>query len=193
MIMKTRESGMPEDTMWETFFDPATIFDRLDLDQNCRTVVDFGCGYGTFSIPAAKRIKGIVYALDIDPDMIGKCKVRANAEGLHNIVFQQRDFVELGTGLSDGSIDYVMMFNLLHAEETDELLKEAKRILMPNGKIAVIHWNYDIATPRGPSMEIRPKPEQLQQKLRSAGFHLLKPLVELPPYHYGMLGLRPAI
>jgi hypothetical protein len=25
----------------------------------------------------------------------------------------------------------------------------------------VIHWRYDAATPRGPSMEIRPRPEQI--------------------------------
>jgi hypothetical protein len=28
--------------------------------------VEFGCGYGTFTIVAAPRIGGIVYALDID-------------------------------------------------------------------------------------------------------------------------------
>jgi ubiquinone/menaquinone biosynthesis C-methylase UbiE len=33
-------------------------------------VADFGFGYGTFTIPAAKIISGKIYAFDIEPEMI---------------------------------------------------------------------------------------------------------------------------
>lgn len=45
----------------------------------------------------------------------------------------------------------------------------------------------DPATPRGPSMEIRPRPEQCRDWAVQQGFRLLPPgIVSLPPYHYGM-------
>jgi len=56
--------------------------------------------------------------------------------------------------------------------------------------VGVIHWNYDPSTPRGPSMDIRPRPEQCQEWVQSAGFQLISPIIQLPPYHYGMVGQK---
>jgi len=55
---------MPEEELWETFFQPESILEKLGLKPVTRLVVDFGCGYGTFSLPAAKRIEGRVVGLD---------------------------------------------------------------------------------------------------------------------------------
>ncbi len=70
------------------------------------------------------------------------------------------DFIFEGSGLKDQSVNYAMLFNILHAEKPEGLLKEAYRILIPEGKLGVIHWNYDSKTPQGPLMAIRPRPEQ---------------------------------
>ena len=51
-----------------------------------------------------------------------------------------------------------------------------------------MHWNYDPATPRGPSMDIRPRPDQCRDWAEQEGFRLLEPgIMDLPPYHYGMV------
>ena len=188
--LKTRESGMPEEDRWVTFFDPEFILGELGLDRNCQTVVDLGCGYGTFSIPAARRISGKVYAIDIDPLMVETCQAKVEKAGLSNIICQQRDFVAEGTGMPDQSADFVMLFNILHAENPISLVKEAYRVLVPGGKVGIIHWNYDPTTPRGPSMDIRPRPEQCRAWVQAAGFELLKPMIDFPPYHYGMTGIK---
>lgn len=73
--------------------------------------MEFGCGYGTFTIPAAKTIKGKIYALDIEPDMIQITKEEAEKNGLNNIQTVLCDFMAEGSGLPDGSVDYVMLFN----------------------------------------------------------------------------------
>ncbi len=65
--MKTRESGMPEESIWQGYFEPEAVLKKLGLTSACGNVVDFGCGYGTFTIPAARIASGIVYALDIEP------------------------------------------------------------------------------------------------------------------------------
>jgi ubiquinone/menaquinone biosynthesis C-methylase UbiE len=186
--MKTRESGMPPEQMWDEFFDPPAILRKLGLKQGCRKVLEFGCGYGTFTIPAAQIIRGIVHALDIDTEMLVNTKVKADAAKLQNIELSLHDFAAEGTGMPDASMDYVMLFNILHAEERMTLLEEAWRVLALHGRLAIIHWNYDANTPRGPSMTIRPRPEECLTWAEQVGFRLLPPgLIDLPPYHYGFV------
>jgi len=187
--MKIRESGMPERDMWETFFSPAEILAKLGLNSQMSDVAEFGCGYGTFTIPAAKVIKGKIYALDLEPDMIRMTNDEAKKQGLSNVQTIQRDFMAEGSGLPDESVDYVMLFNILHLEKPMILINEAKRILRGNGKLGIIHWNYDPKTPRGPSMDIRPKPEDCVRWVESAGF-IGAVRHDLKPYHYGIVLIK---
>jgi ubiquinone/menaquinone biosynthesis C-methylase UbiE len=189
--MNIREGGMPDQELWESFFSPSATLQEMGLDSGCHKVVDFGCGYGTFSIPAAQITKGVVYAVDIDDGFIAECERKAKEAGLNNVICEQRDFILNGVSLADNMVDYAMLFNILHAENPVRILQEAYRILSPLGKVGVIHWNYDPKTPRGPSMNIRPRPGQCQEWIKLAGFELVKPLVNLPPYHYGMVGQKP--
>lgn len=183
--MKARDSGMPEERMWASFFDVDFILDQVLLQRPVETVVEFGCGYGTFTIPAARRTIGVVHAIDIETDMVAATCDKARAAGLTNVQGAVRDFVADGTGLDAGSADYAMLFNILHLEDPLRLLAEAHRVLRPGGRLGIIHWNYDPSTPRGPDMAIRPRPEQCLAWAISAGFAPLTPIVALPPYHYG--------
>jgi len=187
--MKIRESGMPERDMWETFFNPAEILAKLGIDSQTTDVVEFGCGYGTFTIPAAKIIKGKIYALDIEPDMICMTNDEAKKQGLSNVQTIQRDFMAEGSGLPDESVDYVMLFNILHLEKPMALINEARRVLRSGGKLGIIHWNYDPKTPRGPSMDIRPKPEDCVRWAESAGF-IGAVQHDLKLYHYGIVLIK---
>ncbi len=188
--MKVRESGMPDPDRWNTFFDPASLLDAMGLNDSVGDAVDLGCGYGTFSIPAARRIRGTLYGFDLDPAMIAASERYAAQEQVHNINLCLRDFVAEGTGLAVASVDYVMLFNILHAEDPQRLLREAIRILGPGGTVGVIHWNYDPQTPRGPPMSMRPKPEAICRWMEETGFAILNPQLDLPPYHYGVLARK---
>lgn len=42
--MKIRESDMPDEALWETFFDADCALKRLQCEEPCRNVVEFGCG-----------------------------------------------------------------------------------------------------------------------------------------------------
>jgi SAM-dependent methyltransferase len=191
--MKARQSGMPDEDLWTTFFEPEAVLRKLRLSASCGDAVDFGCGYGTFTIPAARIVSGTVYALDIEPEMIRITQTKAESAGLHNVRAVLCDFVSNGTGLPPASVDYAMLLNILHAERPDVLLREAFRVLRPGGQLAIMHWNYDPATPRGPSMDIRPRPDQCRGWAIAEGFRLLEPgIMDLPPYHYGMTLERPS-
>ncbi len=188
--MKIRESGMPDEKYWESFFNVHNIFTKLHLNDKINDAAEFGSGYGTFTIPAAKIIKGKIHAFDIDEEMISRLSQRVNEEKLYNIIIHQNDFMKEGTSLNEDSIDYAIMFNILHTENPVELLKEAFRILKPGGTVGIIHWIYSSTTPRGPSMDIRPKPEQCIEWMESAGFKIESDIVSLPPYHYGIAGIK---
>ena len=70
--MKIRDSGMPAEEVWASFFNPQTTLHALELTSACHDVVEFGCGYGTFTVPAARMVSGTVYALDLEPEMISR-------------------------------------------------------------------------------------------------------------------------
>ena len=188
--MKIRDSGMPDEMWWASFFDVATILDRLGVRNLTGDIVDLGCGYGTFTVAAARRTTGTVHALDIDPAMVVTTLEKVERLGLDNVLFRQRDVLAGATGLNAASCAYVMAFNILHTAEPEMLLTEACRILRPGGAIGIVHWNPDPTTPRGPDLSIRPRPEQCQDWLRAVGFVLEAPHLPLPPYHYGVVGRK---
>ncbi len=177
---------MPDEAMWSGFFSPEQTLARLGLEATCGDAADFGCGYGTFSIPAARIVRGTAHAFDIEADMIATTARKAETAGLANVRTLQRDFVALGTGLPAESVGYAMLFNILHCERPEILLREAWRILHRGGRLGIMHWNYDPSTPRGPTMDIRPRPEQCRDWALDAGFRLHSPeRIDLPPHHYG--------
>ena len=94
-------------------------------------MVEFGCGYGLFTIPAAQAVSGTVYALDIEPELVAETIRRGTTAGLPNVVAEVRDFVTDGCGRPDGTAGYAMLFNILHIENPVGLLREAYRALVP--------------------------------------------------------------
>lgn len=155
-------------------------------------MVEFGCGYGTFTIPAAGRITGKLFAFDIEAEMVAATCQKVTQLGLSSVVARVRDFVVNGTGLADGMVDYAMLFNILHIENPIGLLREAFRVLAPGGSVGMIHWRNDIDTPRGPSQEIRPSPNQCRAWGEQAGLEFVR---EVPlcccSWHWGMVMRRP--
>lgn len=184
---KGRESGMPDAAMWGTFFDVEAALDQLDC-RDVADVVEFGCGYGHFTVSAARRSSGRVFAFDIEAEMVEFTRQVLVEVGLSHVVVAQRDFMTDGTGLRAAEADYVLAFNILHIEQPHLLLQEVARVLKPSGRLAVIHWKFDKQTPRGPSLAIRPTMEQCRAWAEAAGFEFVHggDLAGCP-WHWGMV------
>ncbi len=185
---------MPEEPVWQTFFDVHAALTALGLPSSPDPIAEFGCGYGTFTLPAARRTQGPVYAFDIERELIERLNARSATAGLSQLQAIERDFMEAGTGLDDHSVAHAMAYNILHIEEPLQLLKEALRILRPGGQLSVMHWHPDPTTPRGPPMAIRPRPEQIANWAQKAGFTSARPaaLDACCPYHYGLVLQAPS-
>jgi ubiquinone/menaquinone biosynthesis C-methylase UbiE len=102
------------------------------MNKKTEDVVDFGTGYRTFTIPTAQIICGKIYAIDIEQSMVNLVEQKAKEHNLNNVVVIQCDFISKGTGFNDCTVDFVMLFNILHLEKPTDLLKETYRILKPN-------------------------------------------------------------
>lgn len=196
--MKGRESGMPAAAYWNSFFDAVGVLDCLGFLQDAKQganddVIEFGSGYGTFSFEIARRTSGLMTALDIEPELVTQVKTQSVIQGCLNISAQVRDFLAHGTGLEDNSQNAAFIFNLLHIESPESLLTEAYRVLSPGGHLYVIHWRSDIDTPRGPPLEIRPRPEDCIEWMQEEGFVSIQVIDLGPaaPYHYGISAKKP--
>lgn len=188
--MKIRESGMPEVASWESLFDVPLVLDRMGIDGSVETLVEFGCGYGTFTIPAAGRIKGKLVAFDIEKRFIDFVQSRLASLPYQNVELILGDFVAMERPLARESVDYIMLFNILHHQDNRHLIQQALELLKVGGRMGIIHWRSDINTPRGPSLAIRPTPQSIVQELIQAQATVLEDSIALPPYHFGVLAAK---
>lgn len=191
-MAKVRESEIPSLELWEGFFDPDAVVRALGCGSAPGDAVEFGCGYGTFTLAAARRISGTLYTFDIDPSMVRTTIERTARAGLSNVIVEVRDFVAAGCGRPDGSAGFAMLFNILHLEDPVKLLREARRVVGVGGLVSAIHWRRDLETPRGPSFEIRPQPARCRAWAEQVGLRWLdSPDLPKSPWHWGMVFERP--
>ena len=108
-------------------------------------VLDFGCGPGDYTIPAAVIVgnTGIVYALDTDKRKLEEVRKKAKDRRLHNIV--ELDAKKNSRiGIASESVNAVLLFDVLHgyyfpsAESRREVLYDIHRVLKP-GALLLVH------------------------------------------------------
>lgn len=184
--MKIFDSGMPDESYWNTLFDMPRIVDWLDLKSVTGPMVEIGCGYGTFTVPVAAGTLNHVYAFDVEPSMIAATGSNIRRAGLVNVDIIRRDVVSDGTGLEAGSAAMVLLFNILHFKKRRVLLEEAARIIRPDGVVAIIHWRKDIPTPRGPEIDSRPDTQIILDEIPGLNLSYSGDSRILEPYHWGM-------
>jgi len=184
--MKVHDSGMPEESSWHCFYDIQTIVNWLPISKATESVVEIGCGYGTFTVPIVSNIKGKVYAFDIEEEMLDITKRNLSKLNLENVELIKRDVIEETTGLEAESVDLVLLFNILHSKDNRILLMEAEHILKYGGIVAIIHWRKDIKTPRGPSIESRPDEVQILEAISGLNLSPNGSTCILKPYHWGI-------
>ena len=90
--------------------------------------------------------------------------------------------MERGFGVD---VDAVLLFNILHCDKPIDLLRHAVNAIYVGGQVFVIHWRYG-ETPRGPHIDIRPRPEQIIEWAAKTGLKPVGEVIDLPLWHYGI-------
>jgi ubiquinone/menaquinone biosynthesis C-methylase UbiE len=188
--VKVFDSGMPEEAYWNSLFNIQQIVKWLNITDVIDPIAEIGCGYGTFTVPVARKFDGIVHAFDIEPMMVETARNNARRAGIQNVTFHLRDILLQGTGLASQSIGMVLLFNILHSIDKHMMLCEASRILKRSGIVAIIHWRKDIETPRGPSLESRPDKATILDSVDDLDLLFKGNSRILEPYHWGIQLIR---
>ena len=123
--------------------DIISILQRIGI-KTAQSVLDFGCGPGTYTIPVAKIVgkQGKVYALDKDKNALDNLMKKATSAHLRNIR-KMATSGELSIDLPDESVDVSLIFDVFHRyyfpqiDDRKRLLDEIYRITKTNGFVSV--------------------------------------------------------
>jgi len=102
------------------------------------TVLEIGPGPGTFTIPAAQRIKpgGRLVAIDIQPGMIRKLTRRLQEADVTNVLACVADACD--PPLPANSVDHVFLIGALpEIPDRGRALAEIHRVLRPTGVLSI--------------------------------------------------------
>ena len=151
-------------------------------------VADFGAGGGWFTLRLARRVgpNGLVYAQDIQPQMIEAINRRVQQEGLSNVR------TVLGTPTDPrlpGGLDAVLIVDAyremdepLKPEVMQGLLRGISRALKPQGRVGIVDFLQGGGGP-GPSAEDRVKPDTIIAAVEASGLRL-QSKENVPPFQY---------
>jgi ubiquinone/menaquinone biosynthesis C-methylase UbiE len=122
---------------------PFEVLEKAGIKRG-KTILDFGCGSGTYTIPAAKIVgeKGIVYALDKDKKVLDELMQKAESVGLRNIKRIDASG-KLKIPLEDESVDIVLLYDVFHSyyfsqvADRKKLLEDVYRVSKPDAFISV--------------------------------------------------------
>jgi ubiquinone/menaquinone biosynthesis C-methylase UbiE len=137
-----------------------------------QAVLDFGCGYGMYTIPVAKIVggRGKVYALDKDKEALDALIQKAMSAGLINIERIETSG-EPEIELADETVDVVLLFDVFHSfyfpqlGDRRKLLGEIYRIMKPSAFLSISVWP-DLVEPES------------EDEIKNANFRLGKEVPE---------------
>lgn len=120
--------------------------DKIGIRKG-KTVLDYGCGSGTYTISASKAVSegGKVYAVDMEAKSLKTVEKKANDKRLGNIVTILAKKEEFATGLSEESVDVVLLYDVMQMiEDKPALLRELDRVLRPDGTLSIFPMHVGI-------------------------------------------------
>ncbi len=122
---------------------PDKIISRSGIKEGMK-VLEVGCGSGAFTTFVARAVgdKGEVFALDIQPEMLKQIEnklKRSENKDIKNIQLIEGD--ALNMPLEDNYFDLVYSITVFQEiPDKNKALKEIKRVLKPNGVLAITEF-----------------------------------------------------
>jgi predicted methyltransferase len=162
----------PDRDLWQR---PDLIMDAMGIADGS-VVADIGAGSGWFTIRLARRVgpQGLVYAEDVQQEMINAISRRVSREGFNNVQ------AKLGTindpKLPTQSLDAALLVDSFHeVDEKDRvtMLANLAKALKPSGRLGIIDFRLDGTGP-GPAPEERVSPDVVVNAANAAGLKLIR-------------------
>jgi ubiquinone/menaquinone biosynthesis C-methylase UbiE len=175
-------------TQFGKFVDPGITTTHFHLREG-DVVADFGAGSGHYLKPLSEAVgkSGLVYACEIQKNLVDALGVKANEQRLTNVrpVWCDIETVQ-GTKFKDASLDAALLSNVLFQfENKDAALTEVARALRPGGKLFLIDWTDSFGN-LGPRPEDVVREFDARPMLERAGF-ICEHTFPAGDHHYGLL------
>ncbi|MEM1041341.1 MAG: class I SAM-dependent methyltransferase [Bacteroidota bacterium] len=161
---------------------PDRVVDSLGLAPD-DVVADIGAGTGYFAFRIADRVpEGGVYAVDIQPEMLGIIEARAAQAGRDNVVPVQ-GYID-DPNLPDGEVDAVLIVDAYHEfSHPREMMQGIVRSLRPGGRVVLIEYRGE-----DPTVPIKPLHKmteaQVRLELEAVGLRHVETKGFLPRQHF---------
>jgi predicted methyltransferase len=174
----------PDRDLWQR---PDQIMDAMGI-ADASVVADIGAGSGWFTIRLARRVgpQGLVYAEDVQKEMINAISRRVGREGLANVrpVLGAKN----DPNLPPQSLDAALLVDAYHEiENRVAVLRSLARALKPQGRIGVVDFRLDGTGP-GPSPDERVSPDSVVKDAKEAGLRLIRQEPFLPYQYFLIFG-----
>ena len=148
-----------------------------------QTICDLGCGNGFYTLELARRVgpTGLVYAVDIQPEMLRMLAEAAGREGLTNIR------PVLGTAIDPrlpaAAVDLCLCVDVYHEfSHPEPMLARIRESLSPEGRLVLAEFRGE-----DPAVPIKPLHKmtkaQVRAELEPAGFRVAREFDRLPWQH----------
>ena len=160
----------PDRDLWQR---PDQIMDALGI-ADASVVADIGAGSGWFTIRLARRVgpRGLVYAEDVQTEMINAILRRVGREGFNNV--QARLGSNNDPRLPAASLDAALMVDAYHeVEDRVTMLANLAKALKPGGRLGIVDFRLDGTGP-GPDPEERVSPDVVVADATKAGLKLIR-------------------
>ena len=159
-----------------------TLLKALNV-QPGMTVCDLGCGNGFYTLQLAKMVgeKGLVYAVDIQQEMLHLLDERAKELGINNVKPVLGSVID--PKLPTASQDLILLVDVYHEFSHPEQMQQAMRkALKPNGRLALVEFRLE--DPKVPIKLLhKMSKKQIMKEFPPNGYKLVEQFDKLPWQH----------
>lgn len=174
-----------EDPARDAWQKPDEVVAAMGLEPGNR-VADIGAGSGYFTRRLGRAVgeTGVVYAVDIESNMLQHIAERATEDQQTNIVpvLARPD----NPMLAPGSVDVIFICDTIHhIENRPSYYQVLKRDLAPGGRLVIVDFKKE-DLPVGPPVEMKIDKQDMIAEVTAAGFRLTEQ-PDFLPYQYFLI------
>ncbi|MFP4229032.1 MAG: class I SAM-dependent methyltransferase [Salinivenus sp.] len=168
---------------------PDLLVDSMALAPDA-AVADLGAGTGYFTFRIASQVpEGRVFAVDIQPEMLGIMQDTIEAQGIDNVTLVEGTVRD--PSLPADSIDAALMVDAYHEfSHPREMMLNLREALVPGGRVYLVEYRKE-----DPSIPIKPlhkmTEDQAKKEMRAVGLEWVETKEMLPRQHF-MVFQKPA-
>lgn len=172
-MLEINQTGHHKGNSTENFLDKELILSQLHISAG-QVIVDIGCGNGYMTKEFSPLVTGAgkVYALDRAEEAIDKLVNETTGTNIYPIKADATEKIPIG----EASVDLIYLSTVFHVfseEQKRRFQREAKRLLKPKGKLAIVEIDKR-DTPYGPPQNRRLSPEEMRQMIELRPLSLIK-------------------